>query len=250
MTSGLSDQAALQESQYLFPYHYLSLYSVEHRDLLHLHYLEELRLVRAWLEAMGARSVLDVGCGDGRLCYELKDRFRVVGIDMSERAIAFARAFNPDVEFLVGSEWSRDETFDAVTLVEVLEHLPKESIPVMRRSLRRAMRCDSNLIVAVPHLGMPVSRKHFQHFSFESLAAAMRPEFEPVEQVGYFVGGYRWRWFSRLTKVAVATGCLGYTNVVARMLRDQVARYFHARRLNYGTSHLSIIVRFKVAEPR
>lgn len=64
-------------------------------------YLHRLEMVKQLLRPFSGQYVLDAGCGDGRLCYELrKENVQVMGVDMSERAISFAKAFNPDINFL------------------------------------------------------------------------------------------------------------------------------------------------------
>ena len=60
------------------------------------------------------RSVLDLGCGDGRLCCELADlgAARVVGVDPSTRMLAAAREFsgNPTVSYR--QAFAEDAAFD------------------------------------------------------------------------------------------------------------------------------------------
>jgi len=77
---------------------------------------------------LGAKRVLDVGCGEGFFARALLDRFpgvELVGVDASEAAIAHASARCPEARF----EVSRIEAlrargrFDLVVCSEVLEHL-------------------------------------------------------------------------------------------------------------------------------
>jgi 3' terminal RNA ribose 2'-O-methyltransferase Hen1 len=108
--------------------------------------LNEQRLgsVVAALKASGAKSVLDLGCGEGRLLQRLLDDAafdRIVGIDVSHRSLEIAsRRLRLDrlperkrarIELLHGSLIYRDRRltgFDAAAVVEVIEHLEPERL--------------------------------------------------------------------------------------------------------------------------
>src|SRR6478752_9492155 len=99
--AGSTDPAAIQESEYRFPYHYIP--AVAGRDIAYsvamdwaADYLNGIELVRSTVQALGARRVCDVGCGDGRLINELSVACPAVefnGIDVSVRALALANLF-------------------------------------------------------------------------------------------------------------------------------------------------------------
>ena len=101
----------LQASQYSFPYHYLpQSHDAGYLDMIGSRRLdwalEYLMILDSACDAIGAlkgKTVLDVGCGDGRLCDRLRQKFgleiKYLGVDLVERAIDFARAFNPGEEF-------------------------------------------------------------------------------------------------------------------------------------------------------
>lgn len=65
-------------------------------------------------------SVLDLGCGGGRLAKALKPAFgRVCGLDRSDVLLEHARAENPDIEFVLGdyqeeNVWDQLGTFDLI----------------------------------------------------------------------------------------------------------------------------------------
>lgn len=105
--------------------------------------------VLASLRGCGARSVLDLGCGEGRLLHEFtKDKQfqRIVGLDVSIRALEVAHRRlkldrRPDreserIELLHGSLMYRDkrlEGFDAAAVVEVIEHLDPPRLTAFER---------------------------------------------------------------------------------------------------------------------
>lgn len=96
-----------------------------------------------------ARSVVDLGCGDGkllRLLLENKSFDRVVGMDVSYRTLEIAkRRLDYDqmppkqrerIELIRGSLMYREERpagFDAATVVEVIEHLEPPRLAAFER---------------------------------------------------------------------------------------------------------------------
>jgi 3' terminal RNA ribose 2'-O-methyltransferase Hen1 len=107
--------------------------------------------VVATLKALGATSVLDLGCGDGKLLRSLlKERgfARIVGVEVAPRVLAVAGdrlrlERMPDlqrkrIELLQGSLVYRDDRlkgFDAAALVEVIEHMEAERLPAFEQAL-------------------------------------------------------------------------------------------------------------------
>ncbi|HRH24013.1 MAG TPA: class I SAM-dependent methyltransferase [Candidatus Paceibacterota bacterium] len=174
------NRETIQEDEYEFPYHHIPTHAPFAQSRLlfwgyeYEAYLEEILAV---LEGMSFKSLIDIGCGDGRLLSELvkSSNARLVGTDFSEKALAFARAFSASVEF------QRDipdkETFDVLTLIEVLEHIPPEEIPTFLNTLRGALVPGGKGVITVPSVALPVNRKHYQHFSAESLTETLSPYF-------------------------------------------------------------------------
>jgi 2-polyprenyl-3-methyl-5-hydroxy-6-metoxy-1,4-benzoquinol methylase len=77
-------------------------------------------------------SVLDIGCGEGVLTLEWAERLgdgRVVGVDLDDPKLQaeWAARTRPNLEFRVEEATSlsfRDDEFDMVAAIEVLEHVP------------------------------------------------------------------------------------------------------------------------------
>jgi SAM-dependent methyltransferase len=104
-------------------------------------------------------SLLDVGCNVGAWLEECAGRYpgiRLAGIDINESALEVARARLPAVELhRSGAETIpfADETFDCVTCVEVLEHVPVELRPAVFREMHRVLKPGGLLLLTVPHDG-------------------------------------------------------------------------------------------------
>jgi 3' terminal RNA ribose 2'-O-methyltransferase Hen1 len=122
--------------------------AVERRISLHE---QRLGATLAALKQSGAQSVLDLGCGEGRLLeLLLKERqfTRILGMDVSYRALDIAQdrlrldrlptLQRARIELIHGSLIYRDrrlEGFDAAAVVEVIEHLDPPRLAVFARAL-------------------------------------------------------------------------------------------------------------------
>lgn len=116
--------------------------------------LEAARQAIVDLVPQGA-SVLDVGCGTGKLCFELcrRKHCKVIGLDLSLKMIHFAEERNtcPDVTFVHGDATDLsiypDRSFDfAVMLVFIHELDAGQSQQAIKEALRLANKliiCDS-----------------------------------------------------------------------------------------------------------
>ncbi|MCI0462401.1 MAG: 3' terminal RNA ribose 2'-O-methyltransferase Hen1 [Gemmataceae bacterium] len=131
--------------------------------------LNEQRLgaVAAALRASGARRILDLGCGEGKLLRELlQDRAveQVVGVDVSCRALEIAADRLhldrlPDkqrqrVQLLQGALTYRDRRlagFDAAAVVEVIEHLDPPRLTAFERALFGFAR-PGTVVVTTPNV--------------------------------------------------------------------------------------------------
>ena len=111
------------------------------------------RRLRAWIDALAPKSVLDFGCGEGFFWQRLAEWGPlppVVGLDLRPDALALARRLLPQMTFTQGDllDFHPDhQTFDLVIASEVLEHLD-----VPERYVRKLCElCSGWMILTVPH---------------------------------------------------------------------------------------------------
>lgn len=107
------------------------------------------------LREEGARTVLDLGCGNGALTHAMRaSGFEVVGCDSDEEGIELARKGGGRFERLGVYDDPRelgDNRFDAVVSVEVVEHLLMPAY--LPRFAREVLRPGALLIITTPYHG-------------------------------------------------------------------------------------------------
>jgi SAM-dependent methyltransferase len=107
---------------------------------------ERARLAEQWLPE-DARSVLDVGCGNGVFAnIEKRGRLKI-GIDLSMTALSFLTA--PAAQSDAAAIPFPDAAFDACLSMEMLEHLPESIYPKALAELMRVSR--GYILISVPY---------------------------------------------------------------------------------------------------
>ena len=112
-------------------------------------------------------SVLDLGCGDGRLLACVPGHgVEYLGIDASPGRIAAARKYCPDDDFMVADLYdplpTRPAGWSLVCLFEVLEHLAAPLL-VLAAAID-ALKPEGRVIGSVPIADGP-SERHLQTFA-------------------------------------------------------------------------------------
>lgn len=99
--------------------------------------------------------VLDLGCAFGFGTRLPAKRFKTYGHDLSATYIERARRSLPGVTFTIGPADSApypDAFFDAVLLLDVLEHVPDDAAVV--REIARILRPGGRFVLSVPNQGL------------------------------------------------------------------------------------------------
>jgi 3' terminal RNA ribose 2'-O-methyltransferase Hen1 len=174
---------------------------------LHTHRLNQ---VATTLKELEAKSLLDLGCGEGKLLRRLlADRAfeRIVGMDVSHRSLETASARlrlermperqRKRIELVQGSLLYRDARlggFDAAALVEVIEHLDAARLTAMERVIFEFAR-PRHIIITTPNREynvlfptLPAGTMRHKDHRFEWTRAEFTAWAEPVAaKFGYEV---------------------------------------------------------------
>ena len=127
---------------------------------------QRIEAVLAAVKASGAKSVVDLGCGEGKLLRALLEESsfeRIVGLDVAHRSLERAHdrlgieslpeRQRQRVTLLHGSVFYRDRRivgFDAAALVEVIEHLDPPRLHAFERVVFELAR-PSTIVVTTPN---------------------------------------------------------------------------------------------------
>ncbi len=145
-------------------------------------------------------SLLDVGCGDGRLLEfisrkDKKWKDSYIGIDLCREAISLAKVLNQHDSFFCNDIADISGQFEVITLIEVLEHIPSDSIVSFLNSIKVRLSQEGKLFVTVPSVNIPLNKKHYRHYTLELLT-------DTLESAGFMVSNayflYRISWLTRM----------------------------------------------------
>lgn len=126
--------------------------------------LHELRLdtVVKKIKELGVSKVIDLGCGEGKLIKRLVQNKKIKyikGMDLSIRSLKIAKdrlkfMDQEKVELFQGSliyQDPRTQEMEAATLVEVIEHIELEMLPMIEKNIFEYMKCKY-VVVTTPNV--------------------------------------------------------------------------------------------------
>lgn len=165
---------------YFTPYHWV----IKENDffysgVMYFGYLKIISEIITQLNLNG-KSHLDVGCGDGRgtSYFHTNNNLISKGIDLSDRAISFAKLMNEgnNIQFSTENLFDIDTKYDLITAVEVLEHIEINVIEDFTKKIYETVNDCGYFIFSVPSVNIPTSlhRGHVQHFNKENLVSLLK----------------------------------------------------------------------------
>jgi 2-polyprenyl-3-methyl-5-hydroxy-6-metoxy-1,4-benzoquinol methylase len=176
------NQEKIQEEEYDFPYHHLidiKPFSETRHLFWGYKYSAYVEKVVNTLERFNFNSLIEIGCGDGKVLYEISKKYqnkKLVGTDYSEKSLRFARAFSPHLSF----ETKTNDKFDGFVLIEVLEHINPLEMQSFLDSVCKNLNDKGFGIITTPSDNVPLNPKHYQHFNESSIYKTLSKHFEIV----------------------------------------------------------------------
>ncbi len=150
------------------------------------------------------KRVLDAGCGSGYGTRILgRQAKECLGVDSDPQAVRLAESLfeDTDVRFAVGDVTGLDEleeeAFDGVVALEVLEHLPPESISAFMQAVQRVLSPEGIFVVSVAnraHQDGEENPFHLSEMLFDEFQALLQTWFASsrIEFFGQDVWGGTW----------------------------------------------------------
>jgi 2-polyprenyl-3-methyl-5-hydroxy-6-metoxy-1,4-benzoquinol methylase len=187
----------------------------------------------AWLSERfpAARSLMDVGCGNGDLLKALPDSLSRHGIDIDEQTLNRVAQSAPGINFSVCdfNGLKRLPQVDVITLFHVLEHLPDPD--GFLAQLRTLSKSSASLVIEVPVVDRAAelqdrdivgffSIQHLTHFSKLSLQRMLAKNGWRVVHAEAMAGYNGWRVVAEHGPAHTDVGCDGSGIVAARAYLD------------------------------
>ena len=107
--------------------------------------------------------VLDLGCGTGITTkYIAELGAKVIGVDLSPKLIEFAKAnsAHKNAKYVIGDitkvDLGKKKKFDVICLCDIMEHIPREKIPNLIRTIGRYAHQNTTIYLNIPNAKLQV----------------------------------------------------------------------------------------------
>lgn len=117
-------------------------------------------------------SILDVGCGNGRLLLGLPKTVTYTGLDISSQLLKEAKAAHPDHIFIEsditkGESWDSLPQFDYIFCIAVIHHLPTEKDQLfVLNQIKKHLKPNGKVLITAWNLWQPKYLKY--HFDLKT----------------------------------------------------------------------------------
>lgn len=187
---------------------YAQLYRDDERDVSIDYKFSGKRLIfKEVLKTLGdslpARTrLLDIGAGTGAFVKAASEKYEASGIELSDSSVAFAQSQHLPIRNINFMDLRSDEqTYDALTLIDVLEHLPDPAAAISK--FRALLNSQGYLFIKVPNYpaqavkqdlmkGLGLSKAgimqdyiHINHFTMNSLCEFLNANGFKVHKSGF-----------------------------------------------------------------
>ncbi len=110
-------------------------------------------------------QVLDIGIGRGEMltCYQNWGYKNYLGIDISPSTVTYCKSIGLNCQLIDDTGQylkNTKNTFDLITLIDVLEHIPREFVVSFLKDVRGALKEGGVFIIQVPNLQAPDGQLH------------------------------------------------------------------------------------------
>lgn len=144
------------------------------------------------LENKSELKILDLGCGTGQTALSLEKFGVVYGTDRSFSALkySFQNGLNKVVESDSYHLPFKENTFDLVTMLDVLEHV-KNDLRALKE-LKRVLKKNSMILITVPAYQFlwsehDIALSHYRRYNSHGLAIVLKEAGFRISRISYFI---------------------------------------------------------------
>jgi 2-polyprenyl-3-methyl-5-hydroxy-6-metoxy-1,4-benzoquinol methylase len=129
--------------------------------------------LREWLPSDPNASILEVGCGGGKMLHFLKSRgfARVSGVDISPEQVRLSRQVVASVEQADALEFLENHgtSYDLILGLDIVEHFRKDEVLRFLDACHQALKPDGRLVLQTPNADSPWGTMHrYNDFTHET----------------------------------------------------------------------------------
>ena len=130
-------------------------------------------------------SVLDLGCGNGRILAGLPNDINYLGIDQSAKLLEKAKLINPNKNFLEADitdedTWRNLLTYDFIFCIAVIHHLPSyHEHMFLLNQIKKHLNPNGKILITAWNLWQPKLLKH--HLDIKTKTTNLHHVFIPFQ---------------------------------------------------------------------